>query len=185
LTNVVGLSAPVTIAWNNGATPTPLSIDWGAVDGLSLITGLPATPGVTQINGNGTNNVQSITNNGIVPGNLNGMTFDETGILYATFDNGTTVAVAQIAIGTFTNFNGLTQKNGYLYETPDSGAVLLKTPGKGGVGQINTGGITSSAVNDTSEYLDVIDLSQASAMAVNVAAKVNQTRDQLVNNLAR
>ena len=170
------IAAIQNIAWVDGAAPSNITINWGAIGGGSGV-------GLSQIDGD--TSVTAITNNGVVPGNLNGFEFDEAGIFYATFDNGTTIAVAQVAIATFTNFNGLTQKDGYLYETPDSGAVILKTAGTGGVGQIITGGVTASAVNDTGEYLDVIDLTQASAMAVNVTAKVNAARDQLVSNLAR
>ena len=177
------ISNPINVTWSDAATPLAFSINWGAINGL--LNGVPAPAGISQINGNGFSNVTAITNDGKVPGNLNGYEFDEKGIFYATFDNGTTIKVAQIAIATFSNFNGLNLKNGYLYESADSGIVLFKTAGDGGVGQINVGGVTSSAVNDTAEYLGVIDDSQSSAMAVNVAAKINATRDQLVNNLAR
>ena len=178
LTNITGsINNPISIAWKNGAAASPITIDWG------VLVGSTGALGITQIDGD--TSVTSISNNGKVPGNVNGFLFDEDGTLSATFDNGETISVGKIALAAFTNFNGLEQKDGFLYESNDSGAVLLKQAGVGGTGNIIVGGVTSSAVDDTGEYMDVINTTQASAMTVNVAAKINSARDQLVSGLAR
>jgi flagellar hook protein FlgE len=75
--------------------------------------------------------VQSVNTNGTAFGNLTNIEVDDEGYVSAIFDNGVTRRIAQVAIATFSNPNGLKGVNGNAYRvTNESGTYSLKTPGR-------------------------------------------------------
>jgi flagellar hook-basal body protein len=87
-----------------------------------------AAGGLTQYNSQSV--VQSVNTNGTAFGNLTNIEVDDEGYVSAIFDNGVTRRIAQVAIATFSNPNGLKGVNGNAYRvTNESGTYSLKTPG--------------------------------------------------------
>ena len=76
------------------------------IAGQSVALNLATAPGgVTQYAASST--VQSTTNNGVNFGNLAGVSVDGQGFVTATYDNGVIRKIAQVAIATFPNADGL------------------------------------------------------------------------------
>ncbi|HJV41485.1 flagellar hook-basal body complex protein, partial [Caulobacter sp.] len=89
-----------------------------------------AAGGLTQYNSQSV--VQSVNTNGTAFGNLTNIEVDEDGYVSAIFDNGVTRRIAQVAVATFSNPNGLKGVNGNAYRvTNESGTYSLKPPGQG------------------------------------------------------
>ena len=73
--------------------------------------------------------VSSITTNGTSFGNLDGISIDDQGFVTASYDNGVTRQIAQVATATFLNPDGLRSVTGDAYRvTIESGAYNLKDP---------------------------------------------------------
>ena len=93
----------------------------------------PFAGGLTQFDSSSV--VQSVTTNGTTFGNLTNISIDEQGYVTASFDNGITRRIAQVAIATFPNANGLRGINGNAYRvSQESGTYSLKAAGTGGAG---------------------------------------------------
>ena len=77
-----------------------------------------------------TSATSSLTQDGYAAGQLSGFEFDRAGIAYASYTNGETRAVGQVALATFTNTGGLESKGktnfaeSTLSGTPSIGAPL-------------------------------------------------------------
>jgi flagellar hook protein FlgE len=82
--------------------------------------------------------VEQVTSNGVALGSLANIEIDKEGFVNAIFDNGVTRRVAQIAVATFPNPDGLKALSGNAYLASNtSGSFNLKTPGAGGAGLLS------------------------------------------------
>jgi flagellar hook protein FlgE len=111
-----------------------------------------------------------VTQNGYAAGQLAGFEFDRAGIAYATYTNGETRAVGQVALATFTNPGGLEpvgQTN--FFETDISGVASVGTPAGEGRGFIRPSTLESANVDLTVELLALIEAQrnfQSNAQAI-------------------
>ena len=81
----------------------------------------------------GASSVKTISSDGAAVGNVTGVQIGSDGMVTATFDNGTTRKLAQIAVATFPNPDGLTAATGNAYTASiASGQFSLKKPGEAG-----------------------------------------------------
>ena len=100
------------------------------------------------------------------------------GIVTATFNNGTSRAIAQVAMATFPNEDGLLAVNGDAYQaTTASGAYNLKTAGSGGAGTIASSALEASTVDLSTEFTDLITRRapiRASSKVITTADKMTQ-----------
>jgi len=79
------------------------------------------------------------------------------GVVIATYDNGQTQDIAQIAIANFDNPSGLVKLEATTFaETVDSGAPSIGKPGLDGRGTINPGQLEKSNVDLVQEFADMI-----------------------------
>jgi len=90
-------------------------------------------------------------------GLLEGFSIENDGSVVGSFDNGNRVAVAQLAVATFTNSDGLIKKgqNTFLNST-NSGRALIGTAGTDARGLINAGVLEGSNVDLTDEFTELI-----------------------------
>ncbi|MEH0196992.1 flagellar hook protein FlgE [Caulobacter sp. CCNWLY153] len=177
-----------------GVTPTAINI--GASDPTATGTGprwadglgidaqdiqidlANAAGGLTQYNSQSV--VQSVNTNGTAFGNLTNIEVDEDGYVSAIFDNGVTRRIAQVAIATFSNPNGLKGVNGNAYRvTNESGTYSLKTPGQGGAGSLAPSTLEASTVDLSTEFTGLITTQRA----YSASSKIITTADQMLEEL--
>ena len=126
-------------------TGTPPVVDGITVD-LSSMSGYAGltTAGFAKQNGNAAGTLLSVSMGG-------------DGTLSGTFSNGSTIAIARLAIGTFTNPEGLAKAgNSTLTSTLNSGPVRLGTAGSDGWGSVVSGALEASNVDLSAEFTNLI-----------------------------
>jgi flagellar hook protein FlgE len=177
-----------------GVTPTAITIgasdptatgtaprwaDGLGIDSQALQIDLAsAAGGLTQYNSQSV--VQSVNTNGTAFGNLTNIEVDDEGYVSAIFDNGVTRRIAQVAIATFSNPNGLKGVNGNAYRvTNESGTYSLKTPGGGGAGSIAPSTLEASTVDLSTEFTGLITTQRA----YSASSKIITTADQMLEEL--
>ncbi|MBC7670658.1 flagellar hook protein FlgE [Caulobacter sp. DWR2-3-1b2] len=160
-------------------TSTPRWADGLGIDAQNLQVDLAnAAGGLTQYNSQSV--VQSVNTNGTAFGNLTNIEVDDKGYVSAIFDNGVTRRIAQVAIATFSNPNGLKGVNGNAYRvTNESGTYSLKTPGGGGAGSIAPSTLEASTVDLSTEFTGLITTQRA----YSASSKIITTADQMLEEL--
>lgn len=124
--------------------------------------------------------VQAVNTNGTAFGNLTNIEIDEDGFVTAIFDNGISRQIAQVAIATFANPDGLRATNGNAYRvTQDSGTYSLKSAGTGGAGSISPSTLEASTVDLSSEFTGLI----VTQRAYSASSKIITTADQMLEEL--
>ncbi|VAW73975.1 Flagellar hook protein FlgE [hydrothermal vent metagenome] len=123
--------------------------------------------------------VNSLVQNGFTTGRLNGIDVGETGIVTASFTNGQTRTLAQVALANFSNPQGLNQLGDTSWaETFGSGAPLISAPGSGSLGLIQSGAEEGSNVDLTEQLVGMITAQrnfQANAQVITTADTITQT----------
>jgi flagellar hook protein FlgE len=138
----------------------PLSFT-GLADGaanLSIGWNLLGSSGTPTISQEDTASAQSAAlANGHAAGVCTGFTIGSDGTVSATYSNGQTQAVGQLALANVTNLQGLTlQGNGEYATTLASGAASIGLSGAGGLGTIRDSTLEESNVNISAEFSDLI-----------------------------
>lgn len=170
----IGGFTPNTIQFrpNNGAE-APQSID--------LTLGDPANG--TFLNFTSTSREsesQSFIGDGYVAGILKNLQFDNTGTVLGAFDNGETLALAQVALAKFDNYEGLQEGAGNMYVlSPNSGKPKIGAANTGGRGTIQAGNLEMSNA-DLSRGLTQLIVVQRGFQA---NSKTVTTTDQILNTL--
>lgn len=130
----------------------------------------------------GTSSTSTVTANGTAFGNVKTVEIGKDGMVTAIFDNGVTRNVAQVALATFTNADGLRGLNNNAFGvTTTSGAYTLKTPGSGGSGQILTSTLESSGVDLSKEFTGLITTQRAYSAASKIITTADEMLQELIN----
>ncbi len=107
---------------------------------------------------------------GFAAGRLNAITIDTAGLVKASFTNGLTQALGQIALADVANPEGLKQLGDARWsQTGASGALLVGQAGGQGLGQVQSGSLERSNVELSNELVNLIVAQrdyQANAKAV-------------------
>ena len=139
-----------------------------------------AAGGLTQYNSQSV--VQSVNTNGTAFGNLTNIEVDEDGYVSAIFDNGVTRRIAQVAVATFSNPNGLKGVNGNAYRvTNESGTYSLKAPGQGGAGALAPSTLEASTVDLSTEFTGLITTQRAYSASSKIITTADQMLEELLN----
>jgi flagellar hook protein FlgE len=135
------------ITWSDGATSPAMTVNiWSGTPPSSSLTSYAQTSGTT-----------STTQNGYSAGTVSGMSVDQDGNIVGTFTNGQTMTLAQVAISTFANDNGLsTQGSNSWSTTLSSGTANVGTANSGGRGTILGSNLESSNVDVATEFTKLI-----------------------------
>ena len=148
------------------ANAQPINIDFSTITGYGATS---ATSGATQ--------------DGYAAGQLTGFEFDRTGVAYATYTNGETRTVGQVALATFTNPSGLQSAGKTNFaESSTSGVASIGTPDSGARGVIRPSALESANVDLTVELLALIEAQrnfQSNAQAIQNANDASQAILQL------
>ena len=131
--------------WPNGATDSALS--WNLWSGTSAtLTGYAsasATSGTTQ--------------DGAAAGTISSLTVDTNGIITGNFTNGQTIQLAEVALATFPNLNGLSKEgNNSWSQTLASGSPNIGAADEGGRGKVLGGELELSNVDTATEFTALI-----------------------------
>ncbi len=95
--------------------------------------------------------------NGYAAGVYQGFTIGSDGTVTATYSNGQSQAVGQLALANVTNLQGLSlQGNGNYATTQASGTVSIGVSGTDGLGTIEDSSLEESNVNISAEFSDLI-----------------------------
>jgi flagellar hook-basal body protein len=163
---------PTTLKFtaNNGSAENQIiNIDFGSMDGFDGLTSFEndtATSGISQ--------------NGYGSGSLADVAIDPSGVITGTFSNGKSIPLAQFAMATFTNNEGLMSEGGNIYvESANSGSALIGQAGVGSRGDIQASYLEMSNV-DLSRSLTKLIVVQRGFQA---NSKTITTSDQMLNTL--
>lgn len=176
------LNPSLSFGASDAAAPGPGVINWGVALGIAgqdIAFDLDASAGgLTQFDSQSV--VQSVTTNGTTFGNLTNIAIDEGGFVTAAFDNGITRRIAQVAIATFANPDGLHGVNNNAYRvSQESGTYSLKAAGTGGAGFISPSTLEASTVDLSSEFTGLITTQRA----YSASSKIITTADQMLEEL--
>lgn len=127
-------------------TPQTIKLSFGTAN---------AFDGITQLGG-GTS-AAAKSQDGYAQGTLQSATVGQDGVVTGQFTNGRTEKLAQIAIATFTNPEGLMRStNNYFAATANTGSAVITTPGSGSAGSIQSGSLESSNVDVGAEFTQLV-----------------------------
>ncbi len=154
---------------DNGAV-TPLTISMQFSSDTESISGLADT----------NSTLTAVAQDGFPIGTLNEFSIGTDGIVTGTFTNGLTRTLAQVALATFGNDQGLIDLGGGRYATgPASGDPRIHAPGAFGSATIIGGALELSNVDLATEFVNLITASTG----FSAASRVITTTDELIQQL--
>jgi flagellar hook protein FlgE len=158
-------SGAAAVTGNTTATVGGIAVDMTALSGFA---GLSTTAFSSQ--------------NGSAAGTLLSVSMGGDGTLSGTFSNGATVAIARLAIGAFTNPEGLAKAgNSSLTETLNSGSARLGTAGSDGYGAVVSGALEASNVDLSQEFTNLI----VAQRGFQANARIITTSDEILQELTQ
>ncbi|QKZ03597.1 MULTISPECIES: flagellar hook protein FlgE [Pseudomonas] len=157
-------------------------------DGTYASNGASATADITLDMSNLTQyNATSATTakdqDGYATGELSALSVSDTGQLTATFTNGKTNIIGQVALANFANVQGLSPAGGTDWrETYASGVPVIGTPNTGTMGSLSASSLEDSNVDLTAELVNLIKAQsnyQANAKTISTESTIMQTTIQM------
>jgi flagellar hook protein FlgE len=156
----------LNINWNNGTNPSVVSFNILNSDNSSNFSQFSAP-----------SSTSSSFQDGYGAGTLKDLSVDQNGVITGTFSNGQVIPLAQVAVGTFNNNNGLIQQgNNQWSQSLASGSPTIGLANAGGRGGVLGANLELSNVDVASEFTKLI-LSQRGYQA---NGKIVTTTDQLL-----
>ncbi|EIK93150.1 flagellar hook protein FlgE [Pseudomonas sp. M47T1] len=157
-------------------------------DGTYASNGASATADITLDMSNLTqyNSTSATTakdQDGYATGELSALSVSDTGQLTATFTNGKTNVIGQVALANFANVQGLSPAGGTDWrETYASGVPVIGTPSTGTMGSLTASSLEDSNVDLTAELVNLIKAQsnyQANAKTISTESTIMQTTIQM------
>jgi len=150
-----------------------MSVTWDLYDGSG-------NPLLTQV---ASQSAQSSTNqNGYSSGTLTSFAIGSDGTIQGTFSNGQTSPIAQLALASFSNEQGLQRTGGNSYlATLASGAAVIGDPGAGGRGSITGGALEQSNVDIATEFANLIVAQRGFESNAKVVTTFDQVTQDTIN----
>jgi flagellar hook protein FlgE len=175
---------PLSLAFgaSTAAAPTAPAVNWASSLGIGGQTvALDLTGGAGGLTQQDVaSSVTSVDPNGTPTGSLSSVEVGTNGDVTAVFSNGTTRLIAQVAIATFANPDGLTAVSGDAYQASlQSGTYNLHTAGSGGAGTIDPSNLESSTVDLSTEFTNMITTQRA----YSASSKIITTADEMLQDL--
>ena len=179
-------TTPPTVAISLGASSATAPAAASGEAGVQWANALGVEAQSIQLNLDGisqfsaVSSVTAVSTNGTAFGGMSGLSIDNKGFVTAVYDNGTTRKIAQVAVATFPNANGLKSVNGDAYQVSiGSGSFTLKTAGSAGAGNISPSSLEASTVDLSSEFTGLITTQRA----YSASSKIITTADQMLQEL--
>lgn len=119
------------------------------------VLGTSGTPTITQVDA--TSATSASTQNGYASGTYQSFAIGSDGTVTATYSNGQSQAIGQLALANVNNLQGLAlQGDGNYAITPESGAASYGVSGTNGLGTIQDSALEQSNVNISAEFSNLI-----------------------------
>jgi flagellar hook protein FlgE len=126
-----------------------------------------------------------VRQNGFAPGTLQGIAIGEDGFLSGQFSNGESINLAQIALSSFPNQEGLTPVgNNRLVESRESGQAIVGAPRAGTFGSLRAAALEQSNVDLAAQFVKLIINQRAFQANTRTISVTNELLAQL-NNLGQ
>jgi len=166
-------------------TPGPISYAQVQPAGAAAALGLTVDYGANTRQTSSPFTVKTFNQDGYAAGQLDNVTVDSTGLVTASFSNGTSQALGKIMIANFTNPEGLRQLGDAKWAaTGASGDPQVGAAGSNGFGSVASGSLEQANVDITEELVALIQAQrnfQANAKAIDTANQMTQTVVNLRN----
>jgi flagellar hook protein FlgE len=121
---------------------------------------------------------------GYAQGTLVSESVSSNGVITGQFSNGKTEALAQVALATFANPEGLAHNgNNFLSATTNSGLATITSAGAGGAGTIQSSALESSNVDVGSEFTQLIAAQRGFQVNAKAFSAANQMMQDTVDLL--
>ena len=123
---------------------------------------------------------ESISQDGYTGGTLKDLKIDETGTIIGAFTNGQSFGLAQVALASFTNNEGLQSEGGNVFsQTANSGEAVIGAAGTGDKGTIAASKLEASNVDLSRALTDLIVIQRG----FQANSKTITTSDEMLNTL--
>lgn len=156
-----------------------------ADDGTLVATGTDDEPSTIQVDlwspiGGLPPDVE-VTQEGITTAYLADFSIGSSGIITAIYNDGSTMDIAQLALATFANNNGLrSQGNVSWYETADSGEPIIGVAGSEGVGTLTGFALEASNTDQSGDMVKLLAAQQAYQANAQAIKLENQNYQTLI-----
>jgi flagellar hook protein FlgE len=175
-TNVVGIQLG---GLTDGAANLGLSWDLYGTSGAGMITQSAVASTAS------TNPVTGTTQDGYASGSYQGFSVDASGVVSASFSNGETQVVGQVALANVANQQGLTIEAGNNYGTTTaSGTATVGIAGTGGLGTLEDEALEESNVDISTQFANLIvaqQAFQASSKAITTFDTISQDTINMIH----
>jgi flagellar hook protein FlgE len=132
----------------------------------------------------GASGIQNVNTNGVASGALRSYEFQANGDIIAVLDNGQRVSVANVAVSTFTNLDGLQKLGDNLYTaTADAGTISVGQAGLEGRGSIAGAALERSTVDMSTEFTNLVLYQKGYQANSKLMNMVDQMIDQALSML--
>ncbi len=123
--------------------------------------------------------INNLTQDGYTSGLLTGLDVDKSGVAFARFSNGQSLALGMVALARFNNQQGLLQVGDTNWaETFASGGAQIGQPGTSSLGLVQSGALESSNVDVAEQLVNLISAQrnfQANAQVISATDTITQT----------
>ena len=175
LFGAAGAAPTLTLAASGGTAPA-----WATSEGIAGQSLNVDLSQVTQLASAST--VNSVSADGASAGNIVGVQVGADGVVSALFDNSQVRKIAQVAIATFPNADGLQAISGNAYGgTLQAGTMTLKVAGTGGAGKIDPSSLEASTVDLSTEFTGLITTQKAYSASSKIITTADTMLDELIN----
>jgi flagellar hook protein FlgE len=175
LFGAAGAAPVITLGASGAAAPA-----WAVAAGIAAQSLTVDLTKITQLAS--ASAVNSVSANGASAGNIVGVQVGADGVVSALFDNSQVRKIAQVAIATFPNADGLTPLSGNAYGgSIAAGSMTLKVAGTGGAGKIDPSALEASTVDLSTEFTGLITTQKAYSASSKIITTADTMLDELIN----
>jgi flagellar hook protein FlgE len=169
--------------WIPGQSKTVGSTTTWAANGAAAATGGMKLDMLATTQTNAAGGAIAKNQDGNYTGQISAMNVDATGNLFATYTNGESRTIGQVALTSFANVQGLSPAGGTMWrETYASGIPVTGAPESGTLGNITGSALEESNVDLTTELVELIKAQsnyQANAKTISTESTIMQTTIQM------
>jgi len=163
--------APLVLTPAGGGAPVNITLNPGAVNGLTGLTGFAET-----------SNAVVSSQNGYQAGTLSSISINSDGIIVGSFSNGQTQNLAQVGLANFSNPSGLEDTSANTFAaSANSGQATIGFAGSSASSSITAGALENSNVDLSTEFTHMIVTERAYQADAQVIATANQLLATVVN----
>ncbi|MBN8550859.1 MAG: flagellar hook protein FlgE [Deltaproteobacteria bacterium] len=164
LSNATAAQQTVSIAWNNGADPSSIDLDFSSFTQYS-----------------GSSNILSIQQDGQGVGTVTSLNIESNGEIFARLSNGQSAIIGSIGMVNFSSPEGLTRVGGnLLQQSSQSGEPVVGKAQSGTFGSIESGRIELSTVDIANEFVKLITLQRGFQANSRIITTINQLLNDII-----